>query len=385
MAIEVIVGNVGSGKTYYATYRIWQEVKKMYEAEIKGLDYKYKVIYTNIEGIQPNKYVKHLKVQGLLDVYEQELKVYKEFEKQHTTSRLTEDLKNNVAQEEEVKEDELETHYINYTDNIREWKSKVEKMLHDISIIKEDVEHEFIKITKPIFQKNNFTDALFVIDEAHNFFRFLSPPALRLVSYHRHYDQDYILITQDLKQLDRRLLGLTEKTIKAVNPTLKTSKNFKYKVYSGGYISYRDTNLIDKIVLKADPDIFNLYNSGGTKPSKSYLIKVLYKPILLILFVVIGYVYFIEYFPKTFQKAHHSSHSNIATHIKTENPQKWETIEALIAGNFVLYNGKKYNLDNFNYALMSCKARLNKIRKNLDSSTTYFYKIKDKTCLNKYL
>ena len=390
MAIEVIVGNVGSGKTYFATYRIWQEIKKIYEAEQKGVEYKYKRIYTNIEGIKPNKYVKIIKVKELINIFEEELKVYKDFESQTKAIKLVDELKKiresgfKIENNNSLEDDDLETHFINYDDPVRKWESEIDKMLHDIALVNEDVEEEFIRITKPKFKEYGFTDCLFVIDEAHNFFKFLSPGALRMFTYHRHYDMDFLLITQDLRQLDRRLLGVTEKVIKAVNPTLRASKDFKYKVYSGGYISNRDTNLIDRITLKADPDIFNLYNSGGTKQSKSYLLKLLATPLMLISFVIIGYIALINYFPKFLvQKTQHKT----VKHKKKKEKEKikWKDLQVTSAGDFVIYKGQKYDLDTFNAVLMKCGARLNRVVKNLDSSITYFYKIKDIKCLENSL
>jgi len=73
MAIEIMIGNVGSGKTYYATWKIWQEIKKIYNAEINGTKYKYTHILTNIEGFTENKYVKQLKIEDLIKLYEEEL------------------------------------------------------------------------------------------------------------------------------------------------------------------------------------------------------------------------------------------------------------------------------------------------------------------------
>ena len=397
MAIEIIIGNVGAGKTYYATWRVWQEVKKIYEAEIKGTDYKYKRILTNIEGLQENKYVKPLKVDLLIKLYKEEFEKYKEWENANAVIDFTQVKFTNTPKEIDVvslHHKEIEKRVPNHFDNLREYRTINERIIEHIKLANEK-EKAYIEYTKPIFEKNGFSDCLIIIDEAHNFFKTLSAAKERLVSYHRHFDQDYILITQDLKQLNKKVTGIAQKTIQARNPVMKASKNFTYKVYSGGYISFRDTNLLEKITLKADPDIFNLYNSGSSKKQKSYLFKVLAKPILMVIAVLIGIFYLMH----SLKTNHHTppKHS-----VKTKTPIKHKKIvvkpkpkkkiiihytdlNVLKIGNFYIYKNKKYYWIDFRQALNKCNALAEGFRKNLDSTVTLYYKIKDPKCLDTYL
>ena len=393
MAIEIVVGNVGSGKTYYATWRIWQEIKKIYEADIKGVPYRYKRILTNIEGIKENKYVKHLKVDELVKLWEEEVKIYEKWEQSNAQIDFSKITFTNPEIEKDIeylKLKELYERYIDHSERIREYKSYNDKILEEIKI-PDDRETAYINFVKPHFAKLGYTDCLIVIDEAHNYFRTLGKAKERLVSYHRHYDQDYLLITQDPSQLARKVTAIAQKTIKAVNPVMKATKSFNYKVYSGGYISYRDTNLLEKIRLKADPDIFRLYHSGSSKTQKSYLIKVLAKPLGLIAVVVLGIIYFLTTLdqkaepikPKT-EQTKIVSKKEIEEDKEAEKPV-YADIQALKVGNFIIYKGKKYYYLDFRKAIIKCKALSSGIQKNLDSTIVLYYKIKDPKCLDTLL
>lgn len=88
MAITVGVGLQGAGKTYYAVAEIWKHIKKMHAAEINNESYKYKKIYTNIEGFIPNKYVEHLKFAELENLWKWENEQYLNFENITAPSEL---------------------------------------------------------------------------------------------------------------------------------------------------------------------------------------------------------------------------------------------------------------------------------------------------------
>ena len=390
MAIEVIIGNVGAGKTYYATYTIWQEIKKIYNAEMQGTKYKYTHILTNIEGIAENKYVKQLKVRDLIELYKIELEQYNKWELGNQEINM-EDVDFNAPRAipdwEQHTLNDIITHYPNKEDKIRDFKSLNDKILQHINIPSER-ETAYINHIKPLFAKADFANCLIVIDEAHNFFKTLSGAKERLVSYHRHYDQDYIFITQDLKQLNRKVTGIAQKTILARNPVAKATKTFNYKVYSGGYISFRDTNLLEKVKLKADPDIFRLYHSGSTKKQKSYLLKILIKPLLAVAVVTIGTFFFLTHL-NSFSKDSQTHPKHIVKKEITPAPTpeviKYSTIQVTKIKNFYFYQGKKYYWIEFRQALNKCQAVATNYIKNLDSTITLTYRIKDKECLKNAL
>jgi len=389
--IEIVIGNVGSGKSYYATYRIWEEIKKIYEAEMKGEQYKYKVIYTNIEGIEENKYVKHLKVQDLLNVWKEELKFYKEWEKSHKNvdikfEKLEDDPNRNFV---DVFFTSL-SRFINKDNPIKEYSDKRKKILDYIKINK--ISDTYIKHTRPIFEKKGYTNALFVIDEAHNFFKFLRPEGQRLVSYHRHYDQDYIFITQDLSQLHYMIRALALKTIRAVNPIIKVGNKFKYKVYSGGYVSKMDTNLLEKITLRADEYIFSLYDTGGKIKHQNYFLKVISIPALLVLITLGGFYYLINsYTHKTSNIPHVVKKTKTKKKVNKEKVKKKIIEEPYFPYSFEGVNNMVYVNNNhvpiitfLSKLKLKCKYKDLHIQKFLDGSFRINFKVKDKKCLDMF-
>ncbi len=404
MAIELVIGTVGSGKSYYAAWRLWNEIKKIYLAEINGEDYKYKRIYTNIEGIQPNKYVKILKVEDLHNIWKWEVEQYLKFEEGIKEVELPDlDFKQTIT---EKKEDELVIRKPFKRDNIKVYDNESDEIFDFIKLPEEE-ETAYIHLTRPYFEKKSYTDCLFIIDEAHNHFARLTKAKHRLISYHRHYDQDYILIAQDLKQFARPVTALAQKTIKATNPTLKVRKMFVYKVYSGGYISYNDSNRLETIKLKASDDIFRLYISGSVKAQKSYILKKILPIILMFLSAMAIGIYLISNLSSEFSPKPKAKKIKASSIIKKSRPEKkikledilkkpktaqkakkipatsiiknnhYKNITAIQYGNYVIYEGKKFHKLEWQAYSKNIGAKLISKKNNLDSSITLNYRIID--------
>jgi len=285
--INVLTGLQGSGKTYYAVTEIWKHIKKMHQAEISGSPYKYSKIYTNIEGLIPNRYIERLDVSKLYKLWEWELKQYLAFESKHVYP-MPPDIDFTPVKTEEKKSvcEMIDTDIIeerteeSVLDSIEVFQTNDRKLLKSIKENESEAEKEFIEYTLPHFQKMGFTNCLIIIDEAHNFFGGgLKKPWERLISYHRHYqDQDYLFITQDNKMLNNKVNLLTAYTIRAINPIMRwRSDIFTYNIYSGGYISFSGTNKLETKSLKASDLIFSLYESGGKKTAKSHFLKIILK------------------------------------------------------------------------------------------------------------
>ena len=293
--ITVGVGLQGAGKTYYAVAEIWKHIKKMHAAEINNEQYKYKKIYTNIEGFIPNKYVEHLKFAELENLWKWENEQYLNFEHITKPAKLPQiqfDLKKKkkkqtIQEFDPFAGEETELHPQDDIEIISADDEKIFKTIQNQD--SEELESDYITFTRPYFEAHGFTECLIVIDEAHNHFKkSLSAALKRLASYHRHYDQDFILITQDLNQMPRYITNLTVFTFKATSPAIRIKSNlFSYKIYSGGYISFRDDNKLETKRLKANPYIFGLYSSGSVKIQKSSMYKVMLG-ILLMLVIFIG-------------------------------------------------------------------------------------------------
>jgi len=300
MAITIGVGLQGAGKTYYAVAEIWKHIKKMHAAELNNEDYKYKMIYTNIEGFIPNKYVQHLKFAELENLWKWENEQYLHFENVTAPQALPQiefnlkkrKKKQNIQEFDPYAFEESELHPQDDIEIITASDEKIFKTIQNKE--SDELESDYITFTRPYFQEHGFTECLIIIDEAHNHFKkSLSAGLKRLASYHRHYDQDYILITQDLNQLPRYLTNLTVFTFKATSPAIRLKSNlFTYKIYSGGYISFRDDNKLETKRLKANPYIFGLYSSGSVKIQKNAMFKFMFYIFLIIGLLVGSFIYY---------------------------------------------------------------------------------------------
>ena len=128
----------------------------------------------------------------------------------------------------------------------------------------------------------NLLNALFVIDEAHNFFNKKDDVLTWWLSYHGHIYHDIILITQHLSLILKDYTQFTEYFYKAIPQRFRFSKNtFKYIEYSGREL-YKNQKL-GVISLKVKPEYFNLYVSGSQKKDK----PIIYKYIILLIFLIL--------------------------------------------------------------------------------------------------
>jgi len=306
MAITVGVGLQGAGKTYYGVAEIWKHIKKMHAAELNNEDYKYKKIYTNIEGFIPNKYVSALKFADLENLWKWENEQYLNFENITTPNQLPKIEFNLKKRKKAQTVQEFDPYAGEYSElhpheDIEIITASDEKIFKAIQNHNDqELDSDYITFTRPTFEEHGFTECLFVIDEAHNHFKkSLSAALKRLASYHRHYDQDFILITQDLNQLPRYITNLTVFTFKATSPAIRLKRNiFAYKIYSGGYISFRDDNKLETKRLKANPYIFGLYSSGSVKIANNAMYKFMFGIFILIALLVGSFLWFTSHLNK---------------------------------------------------------------------------------------
>jgi hypothetical protein len=393
--IQVLTGLQGSGKTYYAAAEIWKHIRKMHQAEITGNEYKYKKIYTNIEGIINNKYVEQIDMSKLYKMWEWELKQYLNYEKRmnYSTPLDVEFIKNLKINPDIKKPNELiidiDIHEERvpqaHADNIEKFENDDEQLLKFIQKEHDKIDMEYIDYVKPAFEKEGLTHCLVVVDEAHNYFgNPLKAPWLRLLSYHRHYDdQDYLLITQDSKMLSAKVTALTAYTMRAINPLMRWRKDiFTYNVYSGGWIAWNNSNKLETKSLKAKEHIFSLYESGGKKTQETYFFKVILK-LLASLALVGGFGYWIisDYGHKDKTKTKVIKDENTTTSKKRFTPalaaaQDRKLVKFIMSNNKMvnLESGKKFNLKSFNQ-LTKDSAEAKTYEKNGDGSITIYYEI----------
>ncbi|MBN2782535.1 MAG: hypothetical protein JXQ66_04785 [Campylobacterales bacterium] len=402
--INLLVGLQGAGKTYYAVAEIWKHIKKMHEAEISGSTYKYTKIYTNIEGFKPNKYLEILDMAKVSKIWEWELRQYLRYEKRYNY-QMPDDIEFEVEKfddEHEIKhkpkdilDTELQEERVSSpaTNDIEIFDSNDLKLLQSIQDHESKLDPEFIQYTMPEFEKQGFTNCLFVIDEAHNFFgQGMGKELKRLLTYHRHYHgQDYLLISQDHKMFNFAVCQLAAYSIRAINPIMRwRSDMFTYKIYSGGWISFSGDNKLETKTLKAKEVVFNLYNSGGKVLAKSHFLKIILKVVgTAILLGVVGKIGLADY-----------THQDEVKVIKKEEPQQVQKIEPkkeekpkedeaktqtevfLIIGTNIIHEhtNKKFKFQSFERLLSDADKPIS-YDKNLDGTIKVYYELTHDTLI----
>jgi len=239
--IYLITGVPGSGKTYFAVHYIY--------TQLTSKNPKYQKIYTNInlnfkkcDKIKKD-FVKPLILDDLLKRIEQDY-------------FLSEKFKNNELFDEETGE------------QVTDYDAYVRGKLK----LFEEYEHSLI-----------------ILDECHLYFtEQVDPKMLRFLSYHRHFDIDMYLITQNKSLINRKYLAFVESMYIGINPSKRLfSKVFAYKLYAS-HKEYK-SNYVGKEKLKFDKKIAELYNSGSNKIHKSLVSKLLIPLVIVIIFVFFLY------------------------------------------------------------------------------------------------
>jgi len=399
--INLLVGLQGAGKTYYAVAEAWKHIKLMHQAEISGSTYKYKKIYTNIEGFKPNKYVEQLDMAKLSSIWKWELAQYLAYEKRYSYK-----VPDNIPFDVEIieKPQSLPAKHV-IDDDVKEHR-KSDETKNDIEIFDNNdlklleaiedplatVDPEFIQYTMSEFENQGFTNCLFIIDEAHNFFgNGMKAELSRLLSYHRHYHgQDYILISQDHKMFNFKVCQLATYSIRAINPIMRwRSDIFTYKIYSGGWISFSGENKLETKKLKAKEVVFNLYNSGGKVLQKSHLAKILLKMLAgFIVILIIGKLALGNY-THDYDKIKIEDNNTTVT-INKPVEEKKEVVQDLrektftevfiIIGDSIIHKRthKKFKFKSFDM-LLDDEDQPISYNENMDGTVTVYYDLKKST------
>ena len=245
--INLITGVPGAGKTYLA-------VKFIYD-ELNSKSSNYKHIYTNINlnFDRCNKIKKDFVKPLNLDDFLQ--RVSKDYE-------LSELFKQNKLFDEDT--GELITDYDSYV------RGK-------------------LRLFEP------YEHSLIILDECHLYFTSSTDDKLlRFLSYHRHFDIDMYLITQNKSLINRKYLAFVENMYIGTNPSKRFfSKVFVYKLYAS-WKEYKG-NYVGKEKYKFDPKIASCYNSGSTKIRKSFTARLLLPFIILSILSVLFFLGFDNY------------------------------------------------------------------------------------------
>ena len=239
--IYLITGVPGSGKTYFAVNFIYQELisKKP----------KYSKIFTNIN----------------LDFKKCD-KIKKDFVKPLVLDDLLKRIEKDYLLSEKFKNNEL----IN---------DETGEQITDYDA--------YVRGKLKLF--NEYEHSLIILDECHLYFtEQLDPKMLRFLSYHRHFDIDMYLITQNKSLINRKYLAFVENMYIGINPSKRLfSKVFVYQLYAS-WKEYK-SNLVGKERLKFDKKIAELYNSGSTKIKKSFASRLIIPVVIASIFLYLFY------------------------------------------------------------------------------------------------
>ncbi len=233
MAITYIVGNPGSGKTFFG-------VKILYDYFIKEN--------------KPNFLDKILKKNDKKDD--------KDFVVAYTNINQF-----NFESSDKIKKFEYDKFY-----------EKI-SLVYNAYVFEKADDNKLIELLKDL----DLYKALFVIDEIHNFFNNADDVLIWWLTYHRHLYQELYFITQSLSLVAPCYKNVAEFFYKASDSSHRLfSKKFRYSQYTTANLYKKD--LIKKLHIDFDEKIFNLYHSGNNGVGKSAVKK--FFLIAFVLFIV---------------------------------------------------------------------------------------------------
>lgn len=138
----------------------------------------------------------------------------------------------------------------------------------------------------------NLYGCVFVLDECHNFFKDKKDEILVWwLTYHRHLYQDIYLITQDLTLVNNEYKRIAEKFYRAVDSSRRLfSKKFRYEVYASFRLYKKDQ--LEIINIPFLQEVFDLYHSGQSSNKKSF-VRFYFFLAIVIFISLIFYFYFV--------------------------------------------------------------------------------------------
>ena len=240
--ITYLVGNPGSGKTYYAVFEIYrlflfkpqETFLNKFIKQPKPKEYTY--CYTNINGFK-------------FDLHEKFVKF--DFDKFYSDMSIL---------------------YALYL-------SKIE-------------DAELNERAKEL----NLSGCLIILDEAHNFLKAKGDPVLIWwLTYHRHLYQDIFLITQNLSLINDEYKRIAEYFLHAVDSAKRLFKNkFRYIKYSGYKLFKKD--VLEALTIPYFKEVFDLYDSGQDSSQKSFVRQYIYLGLFIFIVLLIVFYFFLQQF-----------------------------------------------------------------------------------------
>ena len=292
MGIELVTGVPGGGKSYFAANKLLDVYKS-----------KNRQIYTNVNlKISYDDYIKPLSVQDLYEFATKELALFQKF------TKFSEDYKKHIEDETydiALKGDEsLPYSDVFHKREFSKYYGNYDKYLKDSNLL----EH--------------FGGSYIVWDECQNDLQSelgkSDPVWIRFFSYHRHFNMDIFLITQDASLIPKRYRAFISRYYFAQNPAKRLiSTTLRFKVYTD--LRQFEKFYIETISLKMNDEVHNFYDSGEYNPAKSVFLKKILPAIFL--FIAMGFLFYFMFYSKTQEVTNESIQENNVTEINTTSYQ----------------------------------------------------------------
>lgn len=173
--------------------------------------------------------------------------------------------------------------------NFDEFKSIITELHNQYKLGKTDSELE------ELVKDEDFFYTLIVLDECHNFMGKDDEVLIWWLSYHRHFFQDIILITQDLPLVNKKYKAFSEFYYKAIPASRKLfNTQMIYQQYTASSMFKTQLALTKKLpILK---EVFELYGSGENNKQKSLVKHFLLLALLIFIIVLTAGVIYLKNF-----------------------------------------------------------------------------------------
>lgn len=144
-----------------------------------------------------------------------------------------------------------------------------------------------------LVKDEDFFYALIVFDECQVYLNKDDEVLVWWLSYHRHFFQDIILITQDIPLVHKKYKAFTEFYYKAIPSSRKlTNKSMIYHQYSGPQLF--KTQYVNQKKLPIIKELFSLYKSGENNKQKSLVVHFLIIAFVLLIILLVFFFWFIS-------------------------------------------------------------------------------------------
>jgi len=138
-------------------------------------------------------------------------------------------------------------------------------------------------------------NSLLIVDECHNYLDNFNKALVWFFTYHRHFNIDIILITQNLSLVHYKYKPPAEFFIRATPSTLRFFSNvFRYTYYTSSRMYKNDKAKVEKI--RVNSSLFKCYHSGFKLNAKSFVHRYFFLFLFLLIFVFLVFYFFLSHF-----------------------------------------------------------------------------------------